>query len=118
MAPNPRLETTYEVGDGDVSLAVIIGDGQIGTSIVRLDQKEIARGDFEGRPIGAGAELAGKELLIKTVVTDVNESTDHTSVTYMLSGGPREQRFSLHAMVPNAGESIIYRAFFDLTKRA
>jgi hypothetical protein len=50
---------------------------------------------------------------VKTVVTDVNDKTNRTSVTYGLEGGPRPAEFSLEGTVAEEGDSIIYRVTFD-----
>ena len=50
---------------------------------------------------------------MKTVVTDVNDKTNRTSVTYELKGGVQPAEFSLEGTVAEEGDSIIYRASFD-----
>lgn len=110
------LQTDYAVDAGDVTLTVIIGDGQLGSSLVRLGEKELATGDIDRLKIGKGSAIAGKELFVKTVVADVNDNTNHTSVRYELKGGAADQTFDLDASVDEEGGSVIYRATFDLKK--
>lgn len=114
MSKSPRLETSYRVGHGDVHLSIVVGDGQIGGSAVRLDDKLIATGDIKKMRIGNGAEIANRKLVVKTIVSDENDSTNRTSVTYVLAGGPSEEHFKLAAVVDNDGDEITYRATFDL----
>lgn len=111
-----KLQTDYEVDTGDVTLTIIIGDGQIGTSLVRLDGKELAIGDVTELKLGKGSSLAGKELFIKTVVADVNDKTNNTSVSYQLKGGVSDREFHLDGSVNEEGGSVIYRAAFELKK--
>ncbi len=114
MAVN--LQTDYAVDSGDVSLTITIGDGQLGSSLVRLNDKELGIGEIDGLKVGKGSAVAGKELFIKTVVTDVNDKTDHTSVRYELKGGASDQTFDLDGSVDEEGGSVIYRATFNLIK--
>ena len=109
-----NLIADYEVAAGDVRLSVIIGDAQIGASIVKQGDREIARGVIVDVPVGPGPAIRGQPLLIKSVVTDVNDSTNHTSVTYALRGGKKDQQFLSAGTVDQNGDSIIYRAKFNL----
>lgn len=108
------LQTDYQVGTGDVSLTITIGDGQIGSSLVRLGDKELASGEVKKQKIGAGSSLKGKTLFVKTVVADVNDQTNRTSVRYELKGGKVDRAFDLDASVEEEGGSVIYRATFEL----
>ena len=107
------LESQYPVGDGEVKLTVVVGDAQLGSSLVKLETKEIGRGDIANLAVGKGPKLTGKSLKVKTVVTDVNDKTNRTSVTYELKGGVQPAEFSLEGTVAEEGDSIIYRASFD-----
>jgi Icc-related predicted phosphoesterase len=109
-----KLETDYVVAAGDISLSVIIGDGQLGSSLVRLGDEELAIGDVDRLKIGSGGAIAGKDLFIKTVVTDVNDNTDHTSVRYELKGGKADKVFDLEESADEEGGSVVYRATFTL----
>jgi hypothetical protein len=108
------LTTDYEVAAGNVLLSIDIGDAQIGSSIVKLDQEELGRGDISELVVGIGPKIRGKALIIKSIVTDVNDSTNHTSITYKLKGGLRDIRYVSSATVDEDGDSIIYRAHFNL----
>jgi len=108
------LETDYHVGSKDVTISIVIGDAQLGASVLKIDSKEIKRGDkIQNFNVGNGPKLKGKTLSIKTVVTDVNDKTNHTSVTYKLKGGAKDNDFYLDATVDNEGDSVIYRAKFN-----
>lgn len=108
------METDYKVATATVKLTVIVGDAQIGSSLVRLDAAELGRGDINGLTIGKGPQTRGKTLSIKSVVTDVNDATNHTSITYAISGGAADQMFSQMAMVDEEGDSVIYKASIHL----
>jgi hypothetical protein len=108
------METDYKVATDSVTLSIIVGDAQIGSSLVLRDGVELGRGEINGLTIGKGPEINGKTLSIKSVVTDVNDATNQTSVTYALSGGIVEQRLSQTATVDDEGDSVIYRATIHL----
>jgi hypothetical protein len=105
------LDTTYHVGAGDIALTLSIGDGQLGSSRVLLGTKVLGQGDdITNLLIGKGPKLAGKSIDVKTVVSDVNDQTNHTSLTYSLRGGPAPADYQLSATVAEEGDSVIYRA--------
>jgi hypothetical protein len=105
-----HLEASYKVAEKAVKLTVIIGDAQLGVSRVLLEGKEIGRGAIRDLLVGMGSKLVGKTLEVKSVVTDVNDKTNHTSVTYELKGGAQDNEFYLEGDVGKNGDSIIYRA--------
>ena len=109
-----ELRKTYAVSQGPLKLTIIIGDAQLGSSRVVLGDKELARGEIKDLPIGDGSVIAGKTLFIKSVVTDVNDKTNHTSITYVLRGGKEDKEYVLSEDVGKEGGSMIYRATFDL----
>ena len=110
------LNTVYELTTGEVTVSVVIGEGQIGSSLVRVGPKEIAIGAVTKQKIGKGSALAGKALLIKTVVTDVNDQTNRLSVRYELQGGKADKVFDLESTVAEEGDSVVFRATFKLKK--
>jgi hypothetical protein len=108
------LVTTYQTAPGKVRFDIVIGNAQIGASVVKLNKTEVARGDISDLDLGSGNTLAGKSLTIKSVVTDVNDSTNRTSIKYVFRRGQDLQEFLSKVEVENNGESIIYRALFKL----
>jgi hypothetical protein len=108
------LRADYEVDSKAVKLTIIFGNAQIGSSVVTLEKVEKGRGDIDGLVIGPGPRIKGKSLKTKSVVTDVNDMTNKTSVTYRLTGGKRNQEFTSSGTVDANGGSIIYRALFRL----
>jgi hypothetical protein len=101
----------YLVGTDIVRLTVRIGDGQIGGSAPpELDGVPIGEpGGIENLTIGAGQDLRGKELLIKTVVSDESDITDWTSVVYELTGGRPKTPFEATHKVVESGNGVRYR---------
>jgi hypothetical protein len=103
----------YEVGSNDVLLTIVIGNAQIGSSIVKLGAEK-GRGEINKLLIGSGPSIKGKALKTKSVVTDVSDKTNRTSIIYRLTGGKRDQDFMSSGTVDENGDSIIYRALFKL----
>ena len=108
------LKSEYKAdNDNKINISIIIGDAQIGSSIIYLENQEIGKGDIHNLEIGIGSQLIGKKLIIKSVVTDVNDMSNYTSITYMISGGLFDQTFTSKAVVDENGDSVIYRAIFS-----
>lgn len=109
--PVVELKEDYRVrADREIQLSIMIGDAQIGVSAVFLEDRKVGQGDIHDFVIGPGAEIKGKRLKIKTIVTDVNDNTNQTSVTYLFKGGDRDHSFSASAMVDQEHGSVTYRA--------
>ncbi len=111
------LDASYTVRNSQpVKLTVVIGDAQLGTSLVRIGTRQpLAVGQIKGLSLGKGSTLRGRTLFIKSVVTDVNDKTNHTSITYRLSGGVAPTSLGLEATVETEGDSIVYRATVHFT---
>ncbi|MCK4667952.1 hypothetical protein KAU33_14445 [Candidatus Dependentiae bacterium] len=113
MVKSINLETEYKVEDEEqVSLSIVIGDAQIGSSIVFLDDNELGRREIENLNIGLGKDIKGQKIIIKSIVKDINDMTNYTSITYILKGGIFDQTFYSKGVVDENGDSIIYRATF------
>jgi hypothetical protein len=104
-----RFETDYRVADDDVRISIRIGDGQFGTSFLVLGDRTFGPGDIEDVTLGAGPELAGLELKAKSIVTDVNDITNRTSISYEIAGGEAPASHVLVASVDEDGGSVVYR---------
>lgn len=110
-----KLETDYEVGDDPVRISILIGDGQFGTSVMWIGERIFGPGDIANVVLGDGADLTGETLVIKSIVTDINDQTNHTSVTYDLDGGPVAANHVVEAVVDQEGDSVIYRTRIRFT---
>ena len=98
----------YKVGNGDVSLEVIIGHAVFGKFTVTLWDKDgrnpqrIGAGASHGNSpgefkIGSGSQLAGRIVTIETVLTNPSGSAAFpASVKYKMKGGPTEEIFTFN----------------------
>jgi len=93
-------------------LTVAFGNGQFGTSRVRTPTRSRI-GSVKRWPVGEGGALRGKVARIKSIVADINDSTDMVSAWFELSGGVVTERVELHDRVDEEGESKV----FDITVR-
>lgn len=112
----PLFKTTYVVAKDDVFLSVVIGEQQLGTSVVKLDGKVLKEGAVKKLKIGSGPKLVGSTLTIKSVVTDINDQTNRTSVTLTLEGGVVDAVHTLSVEVDDNGDSAIYRTEVEFSK--
>jgi len=112
--PIRRINRSYTVGRDPVELRIVVGDGQLGSSVVKLDGVEIASGILAMLRIGEGKDLKGSKLRVATAVTDVQRASNRTSVTYELSGGPTTDTHLLQADAEADGGSVFYVGTFTL----
>ena len=71
----------YQTGTGDVTLDVVVGDGNPGALVVFLADQQIATGpEVSGQALGPGPSLKGKEMHILATVRDNNPVTSQASV--------------------------------------
>lgn len=112
--PIRRLNRSYTVSTGPVELRIVVGHGQLGSSVVKLDGVEIASGMLGMLKLGKGRDLKGSKLAVSTTVTDVQRSSNRTSVTYVLSGGSSTETYPLSADVETDGGSVLYIGRFTL----
>lgn len=110
-----ELTADLSVGQSKVVVTVSVGDGQIGGSAIFLDGKLIAKGQIANHNLGNGKDLAGKQLQVKTVVTDVRDETNRTVVYYTFKIGGDVTAFSTAGVVDNDGDSMLHRGVFDLS---
>jgi hypothetical protein len=71
--------------DQKYSLSITFGEGQPGSSAIKNFDGKYITGNIENVPLGLGSAIKGKNLLISSMVTDTNENTNHTSVTYYIN---------------------------------
>ena len=84
----------YAVRKADVTLAIRIGSGQIGSSTVfRGDTELAAGGSMLSLLLGAGEDLSGTEIRVASLVQDVLTQTNRVTVEYTLSGGVKKEEF-------------------------
>jgi len=113
--PVVERKTSYRVATaGDVSVAVDVGLGQIGTITLFLEDAELVAGaeaPLPPRVLGAGTALAGRLLTIEVTVTDVSIMTNQMSVVVRLEGGTAPKTITANAEVDEEGDSRDFRVF-------
>ena len=112
------IERQYEVESGIVMLNIIVGEGQVGASVVWLDDQVIAKGDLGPVTLGPGPILTGRVLGIRTIALDINPMTNRTAVTYVLTGGVAELDVTLTQNASQQNAAVPYAARFPLVAGA
>jgi hypothetical protein len=108
MAIKKRIEPPVDVfvQPGETAfLTIIIGNAQIGGSIVKFKDSStvFAKGKIKDLEIGKAEDLVGKTLKITTNVLDSNTATDKISVTHNFKNGTPAS-FPFFDSVDNAGD--------------
>lgn len=82
--------TRYRVGDGPVTVRVVIGDAQAGGWIVAWDDQHILAKGGEPRTVvvGKGTDIVGRPLQVSATAIDVRPETNRLSSLLTISGGP------------------------------
>ncbi|HEY0018716.1 MAG TPA: hypothetical protein VGC13_20620 [Longimicrobium sp.] len=103
----------YKVGDAtSVNLQVTYGDAQPGSTTTTW------QGDVRSVPLGGrsydkdGASLVGSILFCKASVKDERTDTNHTCVTYRLTGGLAPKEYYYELTVPDQGAIAEYSINF------
>lgn len=70
--------------DDTVTLSIIIGNAQIGSSSVKFKFTStiLGKGEIKDLVIGKGSDIIGKTLRVATRVLDANPATNKISVTH------------------------------------
>lgn len=108
----------YPVGSGagEIRLALTIGEGQFGTSRIKLNGSVLATGSGPlAIKVGRRSEVKGQLLFVRTVVNDVNSVTNRMSVTYRLTGGVEPLKTVVKGAVTVEGDILVFDANFSLT---
>lgn len=93
---------------GPIKLTVLIGDAQVGGSVVTVNNKRKSQtGQIVDLPLGDASDLADKTVLVRTLVSDINPKSNHTSVTYQLVGSTTA-KMTLAREVPDHGDAVRY----------
>jgi hypothetical protein len=92
MAQKKRTEPVQTVTvkpDKNISLTVVIGNAQIGSSVVKFkgDDEILEKGVIKNLALGKGEEIVGRTLRVVTRVLDSNSSTNKIVVTHKLENG-------------------------------
>jgi hypothetical protein len=112
------LAKSYQVRpDDQITLAITVGHGQLGTTTVHLEQTELVKDYKEPLELilpDKGKNLDGKTLKCSTVVAAYQKDMKDTSVTYQLKGGVRTLEHTLKQNVTQQGQTVFYSARFSL----
>lgn len=91
----------FKVTDADVILTVTIGEGQLGTSFVFREGVLLVKGGvvIGSLNLGAGSDLAGKEVTVDSIVNDISTHTNRMTVRYVVeNGGKKKSQLATHAV--------------------
>lgn len=93
LQPNPR---EIEIRQGDeIFVSVLVGNGQIGGNIIRLNGEILAKGDLTDPTfLGDSNKLGGKEIILTTNVLDVNPFTNMCVITTQFLNQHNQQLYS------------------------
>src|SRR5689334_25330843 len=92
MPITTRKEDLREINvssDDLVSLSIIIGNAQIGSSAVKFKFSSVilAKGEITDLAIGKGSDIRGKILRVATRVLEANPATNKVIVTHHFDNG-------------------------------
>jgi hypothetical protein len=115
MPARKKTDDGYAVATAEVFLSVSIGEGQFGTTDVFVGGTPILRasGPIGNLRIGAGPMIKGKNLLVRSLVSDVSTKTNKMSVTYRLNGGTTKKSLVVKEDVED-GKSLLFDTTFAL----
>ena len=103
---------SYSVGTGtrDITAAVDVGLGQIGTVTMSLEDDVVAdeEAPLPPRTLGKGQDLVDQILLVEVTVTDVSVMTNKMKVVVRLAGGSASKRVEATGEVQDEGESVFF----------
>jgi hypothetical protein len=97
-----KRSVRYAVRKAGVTLAITIGQGQIGSSIVFRGDEELASGGgMLSLALGPGEDLLDTEIEVASLVQDVLTQTNRVTVQYVLSGGTKKETVVSKTTVDN-----------------
>ena len=111
--PDKELEDRYDASGGEVRITVIIGQAQIGRSRVYLDGNRIHDSSNVWKVL-VGSGIEGSEVMVRSVISDVNRNTNRVSAKYILEGGAAPREWELEDEVAEEGEDVYFRAKFEI----
>lgn len=109
------IQEKYVVVDGPIGLSVVVGNAQFGLIDVRFQGTQTPlerKSNSVMLDLGQGGELIGKTLIVRSIVSDVNPSTNRMIVTHVLSGGPENEVFTMRGEVEQESDFLLFRAEF------
>jgi hypothetical protein len=90
----------------DILISTHIGDRQMGVSAIFDEERNVkdVSTQFIDYNLGDGNTLIDKIIPIKTIVSDINEFTNRTSVSYKIKGGISTLKFKSEVDVDEDGD--------------
>jgi hypothetical protein len=97
----------------DITINLIPGDiGQASISLVKLENTVLADehlGSLDDFVIGSNISVANKFLSIITIITDVSQNSNGTSIDFSIQGGVRPFSTKMVKLVTSQGDSVGYK---------
>ena len=110
-----RLHTNYKVADDVVVITVVVGNGQMGNTLVAVDDRVLANtDDINELEIGTAADLKGKTLYVITTVSQTNVALPDAIVSYRMRGGAEPRDYVLDDDFGDGSVQVQFLATFDL----
>jgi hypothetical protein len=104
-----QFRTNYKLSPGRaIDLKIKYGYAQVGGSAVKVGQTVINASPPDSENYTLNDPTAGQVVLIKSVVTDVNDATNQCSVVYSLTGGVVDQQFISEGETEQDGDPILF----------
>jgi hypothetical protein len=114
----PTERRTYAAAAGPVTLRIVVGEGQMGSSAVGVGDDDVEPQDGV-YALGDGDALAGKTGFAATSVSLTNPASRRTSVTYTLAGGVNDTFTVSQDLTGGTGGAVVdYRLFLTFTRAA
>ena len=97
-------------GNDSITMDIMIGYGQVSETGIYLSGRKLAgiSGSQNGIYLGTNDKLKGKELVIQTLVHDIQKETNRTNVMFALRGGKQELYEDMGFEVQSDGEVVLY----------
>jgi hypothetical protein len=101
-----KSDFTCPVGNDNVSLSVMIGEGQLGATIVFRHNVVLVKGGvvIGNLNLGPGSGLVGDQISVESLVNDISSQTNRMSVRYLLRGSGTDCAFLARHVVATDGE--------------
>jgi len=99
-----------------VELSVVVGNRQYGTILVVIDGNVVTQGSIiTDYVLGSASDLNGKQVIVRSVVNDVNTATNMTTMKYTFDDGTNTKNFKATGEVEEDFAMIGYVATFTIS---
>jgi len=105
----------YAVATGMIQATPTIGNAQTGAWRMTLDGNELAKGTTPvAVPVGTGAAVKGKRLMVYITSVDVSPVTNEMAVQVAMSGGAKPNTLEQDFDDGNSGDTTVFTFIVDL----